>query len=45
MLYENSFNHVFKACDFESPILSIEYVTVTNGAITIKNAMVTIRFT
>ena len=43
-MYENSFNHAFSACDFPSPILSIEYVTVTNGAIVIKNAIVIILF-
>ena len=45
ILYINSFNHVFNACDFPSPILSIEYVTVIIGDIIIKNAIVTIRFT
>ena len=40
----NSFNHVFSAWDFPSPILSIEYVIVIRGAIIIKNAIVSIRF-
>ena len=44
IVYENSFNHAFNACDFPSPILSIEYVIVTNGAIVIKNAIVIILF-
>ena len=41
----NSFNHVLSACDFPSPNLSIEYVIVINGEITIKNPKTIVRFT
>ena len=44
ILYANSFNQEFNACDFPSPILSIEYVIVINGAIIIKNAAFNILF-
>ena len=44
ILYANSLNHVFNAWELPSPILSIEYVIVTSGAIIIKNAIVIIRF-
>ena len=42
---QNCLNHVSKACDLPSFILSIEYVIVTKGAIVIKNATFTILFT
>ena len=37
-LYKYSLNHIVKACAFPSDILSIGYVTATNGAIIVKNA-------